>query len=276
MSVSLHSEVSNENLAHRNSESGKNIVEQLVVEKLLHENRRLTESVTKAVTEEAVAKVRLQKFASKVSHDLKAPLRHINAYLSIIREDCQQENFGEELLSHMETVTSASKKISSLIDAIRLVARVNEQENIPEKVHLQREFDLVIDQLNGRYPGITWEVSELPVVQTDLVMIRTIIHHLLDNAAKFSQTQEFPTIRVSVYREEEFHVIRIEDNGIGFDPRYRFKLFEIFEKLHSDINIPGSGVGLAIVDSLLDKLGGKIVGEGEEGKGAIFTMMLPS
>lgn len=276
MSVSLHSEVSNENLAHRHSESGKNIVEQLVVEKLLQENRRLTESVTKAVTEELEAKVRLQKFASKVSHDLKAPLRHINAYLSIIREECQQENFGEEMLSYMETVTSASKRISSLIDAIRLVARVNEQESIPEKVHLQREFDLIIDQLNGRYPDIRWEVSDLPVVQTDLVMIRTIIHHLLDNAAKFSQSQEFPIVRVSVHREEEFHVIRIEDNGMGFDPRYRFKLFEIFEKLHADINIPGSGVGLAIVESLLDKLGGKIAGEGEEGKGAIFSMMLPT
>lgn len=274
MPASLHPEVSQETLALSDSYLHNFTDKEPTVEYLQRENRRLSEAVTTAVSDKEVSNIKLQKFTSKVTHDLKAPLRHINAYLSIIREDFQRENLGKEMVKNMEIISSATSNISRLIDAIRLLAKISEQEKKDEEVCLQREFGLATQRVDERYPKVDWRVSELPVVQTDLVMIRTIIHHLLDNAAKFSQTQKGPIIRISTHREKEFHVINIEDNGTGFDPRLRFKLFEIFEKLHADPNIPGSGVGLAIVDSLVEKLGGKISGNSVEGRGAVFTLKL--
>lgn len=274
MSLFLHSKGSTENLSSVNSNLVKVADQEILIAKLQQENRLLTQGITDALSEEEVAKVRLQKFASKVTHDLKAPLRHVNAYLSIIQDDCQKGKLDEETLRYMDSVTTATKNVGNMLDAIRLITCVPEKELKSKEVCLQREFDLAKERVNDLYPGITWKISSLPVVQTDLAMIRTIIHHLLDNAAKFSQEKENPTVWVSAQQQEGFYEINIEDNGIGFDPRYSFKLFEVFEKLHLNSSIPGSGAGLAIVDGLLEKLGGKISGIGKEGEGASFTMKL--
>lgn len=274
MSVSIRSKIPAKHRAPVNSDLVKITNQKSLIAKLQRENRLLTEAITKAQSSEEIAKVRFQKFASKVTHDLKAPLRHVNAYLAIIKDDCQQGKLNEETLRYMDTVTSAAKNIGGMIDAIRLSTRMSEQVITVEEVCLQREFELAVERVNDQYPGITWEVSNLPLVQTDLAMIRTIIHQLLDNAAKFSQKKESAVIRVSARQLPGFYEIKIEDNGIGFDPRNSFKLFEMFEKLHGEPSLPGKGVGLAIVDGLLEKLGGKISGIGEEGKGAVFTMRL--
>lgn len=274
MSVSLKSQKVLQRIASEVSSLANSTEEQRVIARLQKENLLLTKAVITYLREAEVARGQLKQFASRVSHDLKAPLRHIASYLTIIKEDFLNGRVEDGTLKYMETVSNSAVKMGKMIDALRELTQTEEQPVLLTEVDLGRELSFALKQINHKYPGIRYELPELPVIESDLAMIRTVLDQVLGNAAKFSSKETDPKITVSCCRSGAYWEIAIADNGVGFDARDGYLLFEIFERCATGREFQGQGIGLSIVAGLMKRLKGNISGEGVAGEGAVFTLRL--
>lgn len=248
--------------------------DQLTITQLQKENLLLTKAVTTYLREAEVARDQLQKFASRVSHDLKAPLRHIASYLTIIKEDFLNDRVEEGTLKYMENVSHSSINMGKMIDGLRELTKAEEQEVELTEVDLGREIPFAIKQVSQKYPDSSFFLPELPVIQSDLAMIRTIFIEILENAARFSSTEADPKITIDCQQSGGYWEITVADNGVGFDPRDGYMLFEIFERCASARDFEGLGIGLSIVSRLVKSLKGEVFGKGVLDEGAVFTVRL--
>jgi PAS domain S-box-containing protein len=220
----------------------------------------------------------LEAFSYSVSHDLRAPLRAIDGFSKILIEDYSPklDADGHRVI---ETIRDNAQKMGKLIDDILAFSRTGRQEIKSQSIQMD---DLVKDVYNELLPStqgrvIKFNLQQLPPAQGDANLIRLIWVNLLSNAIKFTKKKEIATIEVSGRQEGEGQVVySVKDNGAGFDMKYANKLFGVFQRLHSGEEFEGTGVGLAIVQRIAERHGGKAWAEGKVDEGATFSFSLSS
>lgn len=221
--------------------------------------------------EEAISD--LDTFNHTVAHDLRSPLRHISSYIQLI-----EEMLGEvspDVAMYMDRVKQRAEHAGELVTDLMKLAKASVGDLITEKVELQIVLEQVVGFLEiPSHVKFEWSLSEC-FIDADREALRTIMVNLIGNAVKYSCGQDHPRINVSSFRRGNYVAVCIQDNGIGFDERYKSKLFDVFQRLNNAQSIEGTGVGLSIVKKLVDKHRGKIEVAGEINKGAIFTILLP-
>jgi two-component system NtrC family sensor kinase len=237
----------------------------------------LVEALERKNTALEEANKELDAFSFSVSHDLRAPLRAITGFSKIlVREHGEQiPADAKELLQHV--VTSAAR-MDLLIEDLLRFSRLARQPLSKRVVGVRRMVEDVLVDVDKEYPGSGVEVriGDLPDVVADLPLLRQVFTNLLSNAFKFTAGTPSPAVSVDGERREDGTILyTVADNGAGFDMRYAEKLFGVFQRLHTQEQFPGTGVGLSLVQRIIRRHDGRIWAESEVGRGATFSFTLP-
>ncbi len=223
------------------------------------------------------ANERLLRFAAIISHDLGAPLRHITAFVEILREEHLDE-FSAPAKDYLTRIDRSAALCAGMIDELHAYSREGSTPPQLRRVDLQTLCEDVRDHLTagGRFAHLTWHIGTLPEVTADETKMNLLFHNLFSNAAKFSAGVSSPTVTVRTGpREGDLCSITVSDNGVGFEPRYRDKIFTLFSRAHTLSEFEGAGVGLANVARIVEQHGGRVEADGAPGEGATFTVWLP-
>ncbi len=244
------------------------------------EIRKLNASLEKKVHERTVllesANKEMEAFSYSVSHDLRAPLRHINGYVELlIKRNGDQLN--EKGHHYLDAISESSSQMGALIDNLLQFSRTGRAEMKLTRVDMNKSVDdaLIILQQDVQNRKIEWKIAPLPVVSADQTLIRQVWTNLIGNAIKYTSQRESAFIEIGTMEEGNEHVFYIRDNGAGFDMAYVHKLFGVFQRLHTNEEFEGTGIGLANVKQIIKKHNGRTWAEGEIDKGAIFYFSLP-
>jgi light-regulated signal transduction histidine kinase (bacteriophytochrome) len=220
----------------------------------------------------------LEAFSYSVSHDLRAPLRHIDGYASLLSKAAGGA-LNDKASRYLQTISDSAKQMGQLIDDLLVFSRMGRQEMLHTTVNLDQLvktilYDLRLD-LQGR--TISWTIEPLPEVPGDPAMLRQVFMNLITNAIKFTSTRPSATIEIGVDRSTSAElIVFVRDNGVGFDMQYVGKLFGVFQRLHRVDEFEGTGIGLANVRRIVHRHGGRTWAEGVPGKGATFFVALPT
>jgi signal transduction histidine kinase len=218
----------------------------------------------------------LESFSYSVSHDLRAPLRHITGFANMLREAAGPA-LGAEAGRHLTTIVDAASRMGRLIDDLLAFSRVGRTQLARSAVDLNRVVQdakrEVSADINGRV--VNWRVQALPVVEGDPALLRLVFVNLLSNALKYTARRSSSEIEVGVRPERGDAVVFVRDNGVGFDMQYAHKLFGVFQRLHSSDDFEGTGIGLANVRRIVQRHGGRTWAEGAVDAGATFFISLP-
>jgi PAS domain S-box-containing protein len=245
-------------------------------EEIIKLNETLEQRIEQRTAELEASYDELESFSYSVSHDLRAPLRHINGYIDLLNKN-YSELIPAKGRKYLQTISGSALDMGNLIDDLLQFSRTSRQE-LKQTVFelsaaLQDAKKTIQPEINGRH--ITWDISDLPEVTGDYNMIRLVWTNLLSNAVKFTANRQEAMIRIGCHElNKEFRCF-ISDNGVGFDMKYAQKLFGVFQRLHSSTEFEGTGIGLANVRRIITKHGGKTWAESEPGKGATFYFTLP-
>ena len=239
-------------------------------------NEELEERVRQRTAQLENANKELEAFSYSVSHDLRAPLRAIDGFSKLLIEEHSKE-ISQEALRLLNVVRDNTSNMAHLIDDLLAFARISRQGMIKSPIDVTKMVNSIINELRSAEPTRTINITmhSLPTVQADISMIRQMLVNLLSNAFKFTRHQAHPIIEIGYTSTAEEHVYSVSDNGAGFDMQYKEKLFGFFQRLHTTDEFEGTGVGLAIVQRVIHRHGGRAWAEGEVGKGATFFVSLP-
>lgn len=217
----------------------------------------------------------LETFNYSVSHDLRAPLRHIEGFIQILLEDHGAE-LSEEVRRLLDQVAAGSRRMVQLVDALLQLSRVGRAEIQRRPVDLAVIACAAFDELCPPGRNVDFVVAtDLPAANGDPLLLRQVFDNLLGNALKFSRGREAPRIEVGAVAAAGVTAYFVRDNGVGFDPRYADKLFGAFQRLHSQVEFEGTGIGLSVVARIVHRHGGSVRAEGVPGEGATFFFTLP-
>ncbi len=239
-------------------------------------NETLEKKIIDRTARLEAANKELEAFTYSVSHDLRAPLRIIDGYASILVSDSSGK-LDEEGNRILGVIMSNAKRMGQLIDDLLNLSRLGRRELAMNKVDMNELLIPVLSELlslNTRFPEIN--IARLDPADCDANLIRQVWGNLISNAIKYSSTRENPVIEIRSYKTETEVVYLVKDNGVGFDMQYADKLFGVFQRLHKISEFEGTGVGLALVQRVVLKHGGKVWAEAEPGKGASFYFSLPA
>ena len=219
----------------------------------------------------------LEAFSYSVSHDLRAPLRHITGFATLLHQHAGA-SLDDQGRRYLTTITDAAARMATLIDdllAFSRMGRANVSKRRVELSQLVREArDEVSADVNGR--RIAWEIHDLPPVDADPALLRPVLVNLLSNAVKYTGTRNEARIEVGTESRAGELVVFVRDNGVGFDMAYAHKLFGVFQRLHRADEFSGTGIGLANVRRIIQRHGGRTWAEGALDAGATFYFSLPS
>jgi PAS domain S-box-containing protein len=239
-------------------------------------NTSLEERVNERTAQLEDANSELQAFAYSVSHDLRAPLRAIDGFSKFVIEDYgpKLDAEGQRLLG---LIRSNTQKMDRLITDILSLSRVTRGEQKKSRIDMTKMArsmlsEAALPETKNRFDFI---IDELPETYADPSNIKQVWINLISNAIKFSSLKNKPEIRIGGRIEKEYNVYFVNDNGVGFNMEYADKLFGVFQRLHKANEFEGNGVGLAIVQRIIHRHGGKVWAEGKEDKGATFYFSLP-
>lgn len=220
----------------------------------------------------------LEAFSYSVSHDLRAPLRHIDGYASLLSKTAG-ESLNDKARRYLQTISDSAKQMGQLIDDLLVFSRMGRQEMLRTTVSLDQLVKTVIHDLRLDLQGrtISWTIGPLPEVSGDPAMLRQVFMNLLSNALKFTKHRAEAKIEIGATQRTAGEVeIFVRDNGAGFDMQYVNKLFGVFQRLHRNDEFEGTGIGLANVRRIIHRHGGRTRAEGAVDRGATFFFTLPT
>lgn len=241
-------------------------------------NRELAAEIevrTRAEESLAATNQELEAFSYSVSHDLRAPLRAIDGFSQALVEDYAGKLEGEAV-GYLARIRAGTQRMALLIDELLKLARISRGDMNYESVDLSAMANTILAELREADPKRQVECLVLDgiVARGDSASLRTALENLLNNAWKFTSQKEHARIEFGVTQQDGQPVYFVRDNGAGFDMAYAGKLFGVFQRLHADRDFPGVGVGLAIVQRVILRHGGRVWAEGALGKGATFSFTL--
>lgn len=242
--------------------------------KIKQRTKELSEKNTelKAVNEE------LESFSYSVSHDLRAPLRHISGFVDLLVQK-NKSDLDEKGVRYLSFIKEASIEMSRLIDDLLRFSRIGRTELKLASFEMNKLVEEVVRIMNEDNSDpeheIRWEILSLPTVTADYNLIRQVWVNLLSNAIKYSAKKPYSLIRVEAEEKSGNYIFSVQDNGVGFDEKYGHKLFGTFQRLHSSEDYEGTGIGLAIVRRIIVRHGGETWAEGKVDAGATFYFSLP-
>ena len=237
------------------------------------QNRQLNETLETRVAERTAD---LESFSYSVSHDLRAPLRHIDGFVQLLAKR-EVENLDDTSAHYLDVISAAVSRMGKLIDELLAFSRTGRQELKSRRVDLnllvkQSQQELV-PPIEGR--NIEWKISKLPPVDGDPVLLGLVMTNLMSNAIKYTRNRENAAIEIGALDDSAKQAtIFVRDNGAGFDMQYADKLFGVFQRLHRENEFEGIGIGLATVQKIVNRHGGRIWAEAEPDKGATFYFMV--
>jgi PAS domain S-box-containing protein len=256
---------------------GVDLTDRLIAEAEVHRlNEELEQRVKKRTEELELANLELEAFSYSVSHDLKAPLRAIGGFAAMLTEE-HGAFLDQEGLRLVGVIRDNTRKMGDLIDNLLNLSRLGRQEMKAEELNLSRMAQSVFKELAEENPGRRLELNlkPLPGAVGDRTLIRQVLVNLLANAVKFTRDREVADLEVGGCISGPEAIFYVKDNGVGFDMRYAEKLFGVFQTLHSRRDFEGTGVGLALVQRIIRRHGGRVWAEGKVDRGATFYFTLP-
>jgi signal transduction histidine kinase len=265
------------NIARRDEIGRLGAVFNAMTERVEQAHRELEQRVLERTAELVAANRELEAFSYSVSHDLRAPLRHISGFATLLSESASA-SLDANGRRFLQTIVDASTRMGRLIDDLLAFSRVGRTTLARTQVSLsplvrevQQEIMLGI---NGH--PIAWQLHDLPVIQADRSLLRVVFVNLLSNAVKYSSKRAQSEIEVGTMpgAADEI-VIFVRDNGVGFDMQYAPKLFGVFQRLHNVEEFEGTGIGLANVSRIVHRHGGRVWAESAPDRGAVFYVSLP-
>jgi len=242
---------------------------------LLRLKEDLEHRVRERTSELEAANKEMEAFSYSVAHDLRAPLRHIDAYAQVLKGDFAQA-LTPEMVKYLDRISNSSRNLGRLVDDLLNLAKVGRQDVVRQKTNLRMVVDEVIEELKEDIGTrqIEWRIADLPDIEADSGLVKQVFANLLSNAVKYSRTREHAIIEVGVKEDDRQKVFFVRDNGVGFNMKYAHKLFGVFQRLHRPEDFEGTGIGLATSARIVQKHGGRIWAEAEPGKGATFFFTL--
>lgn len=279
-------------LARRSNEMAENLKRSYTsVENLQQEvaARKQAENEVKKMNATLEARVRertaqleaanreLEMFSYSVSHDLRAPLRHLIGFTELLNKRAP-DNFDVKIRHYLDVISTSATRMSLLVDDLLSFSRMGRTEMGIVPVDFNRIVSNVLNilQTETHHRTIAWNIASLPVVPGDMAMLQLVMMNLIGNAVKFTRNKDAAEIAVSCSTGTSGeYIFSVRDNGVGFDMKYIGKLFSLFQRLHRTEEFDGTGVGLANVRRIVKRHGGDAWAEGEVGKGAVFFFSLP-
>lgn len=218
----------------------------------------------------------LESFSYSVSHDLRAPLRAINGYCSLLLEEAS-DSLDAEGLNYLRRINASTSRMADLIDDLLTLSRITRHEVNKENIDVSQLCQSVLEMvmLEPNYQHIKVNIQPNMSVYGDAKLIRIMMENLIGNAAKYSQYNQQPEIHIQTENHSKHYIIKISDNGVGFDSKYADKLFKPFQRLHDASQFEGTGVGLTIVQRIALRHGGNVRAQSDNQKGSTFYVEIP-
>ncbi len=242
------------------------------------EIRKLNVELAKRSSELEVSNKELEAFAYSVSHDLRAPLRHMVGFTELLQKHIGP-TLDEKGHRYTRIILESAKKMGALIDDLLAFSRIGRAETRETMVDLEQLVKEVLadTQLETGGRNIAWKIGALPNLHGDRSMLKLALVNLVSNAVKFTRKQSQPEIEIgSMENKEDGMVVFVKDNGVGFDMKYAHKLFGVFQRLHQSDSFEGTGIGLATVQRIIHRHGGRVWAESLVDRGATFFFSVPS
>jgi light-regulated signal transduction histidine kinase (bacteriophytochrome) len=229
-----------------------------------------------AVSQLQALTAELEAFSYSVSHDLRAPLRHVMGFASLLQQSAAPA-LDDQGRRYVRTIAEAAARMGRLIDDLLVFSRMGRAEFLRGRVDLGALVEEARRELAAAHKErrIEWRIHQLPAVSGDAAMLRLVLTNLMSNAVKYTGTRSVAEIEIGANATPEETVLFVRDNGVGFDMQYAHKLFGVFQRLHRTEEFEGTGIGLANVRRIVHRHGGRVWAEGAVGAGATFFIALP-
>jgi len=243
----------------------------------VEQRRALNLELAKRSGELQATNKELEAFAYSVSHDLRAPVRHIAGFTELLQKHSDAV-LDDKSRHHIRMILDSAKRMGSLVDDLLAFSRIGRAEAQKTTVHLEPLIKGVVGEIAPDTKGrkIVWHIGNLPICYGDPSMLRLVFGNLVSNAVKFTQTCLQAEIEInSLNHTSDEVVVFVKDNGVGFDMKYKDKLFGVFQRLHSQEAFEGTGIGLATVQRIVQGHGGRVWAEASVNNGATFYVALP-
>lgn len=236
-------------------------------------NQALERRVAERTAQLEAANRELEAFSYSVSHDLRAPLRAITGFAQAI-EQSEGQALSVAGLEYLGRVQGNARRMSQLIEDLLAFARLGRQETLEREIELTELASTVLPELARAHPRAEIRLDELPRVRGDHAMLRQVFENLIGNALKFSARRERPQVEIGAADMPQGRAVFVRDNGAGFDMAYAERLFQVFQRMHSQDEFEGTGVGLALVRRIVERHGGRIWADARPDAGATFYFTL--
>jgi signal transduction histidine kinase len=248
---------------------------QQAAEEVRRLNAELERRVVERTAELEAANKELEAFTYSVSHDLRAPLRHMDGFARLLRQG-YAETLDETARHYLDRIQQGSRQMGRLVDELLHLTRVGRQELCRQLTGLNSLVEEVLRDLAPEVKdrNIEWRIARLPFVDADPILLKQVFMNLISNAIKFTRPRQQAVIEIGRAEDNGRVAVYVRDNGVGFSMKYRDKLFNVFQRLHRAEDFEGTGVGLATVRRIIHKHGGQVWAEGQLDQGATFYFAL--